>query len=54
MEKVTLPLYHYIQASTMMPVSRSISNRILAFPIYPDLTREEQKLIISTIKSMDV
>ena len=44
----------YIEASAVMPVSRSISSRILALPIYPDLTREEQKLIISTIKSIVV
>ena len=47
----TLP---YIEASAVMPLSRSVSSRILVLPIYPDLKREEQRLIIDIIKSIDL
>ncbi len=45
----TLP---YIEASAVMPLSRSISSRILALPIYPDLAKEEQNLIIDIIQRL--
>ncbi len=40
----------YIEPKQNMPISRDISKRILALPLYPDLEKEIQELIIKTIK----
>ncbi len=41
----------YIEPRQYMPISRDISKRILALPIYPELTEEEQILIMDIVKS---
>jgi dTDP-4-amino-4,6-dideoxygalactose transaminase len=43
----TLP-YHITEQC--MPVSRDVSSRIMALPIYPGLKRSEQNVIVNTIK----
>jgi dTDP-4-amino-4,6-dideoxygalactose transaminase len=45
----TLP---YIKGSETMPISRDISNRILALPLYSDLQEMEQMKIIKIIQEM--
>ncbi len=40
----------YIEPKQNMPISRDISKKILALPLYPDLGKEIQELIIKTIK----
>ena len=35
-----------------MPVSRDISRRILALPMYPELSNVEQKIILDIIKEV--
>lgn len=44
----TLP---YIEESDIMHVSRDTSSRILALPMYPDLSKEDQNRIITIIQS---
>jgi len=40
----------YIEPKQNCPVSRDISKRILALPVYPELSEEDQKMIIDIIK----
>lgn len=44
----TLP---YLESTNVMTNSRDISSRILALPMYPGLTKMEQKTIISVLKN---
>lgn len=44
----TLP---YMQDSKEMKISRDVSSRVLALPIYPGLSFEDQDIVIHTIKS---
>ena len=46
----SLDTLSYIEPKQYSPVSREISNRILALPMYPELTKDEQVEIIKTIK----
>lgn len=46
----SLDTLNYIEPKQYCPISRDISNRILALPIYSELTSREQELIIRTIK----
>jgi len=46
----SLDTLNYIEPKQYCLISRDISKRILCLPIYPDLTREEQTLIISVLK----
>ncbi len=45
----SLDTLSYIEPKQYSPVSREISNRILALPMYPELTEEEQRLILDII-----
>ncbi len=47
----SLDTLHYIEPKQYMPVSRDISKRILALPLYTDLDREVQDIIINIINS---
>jgi dTDP-4-amino-4,6-dideoxygalactose transaminase len=40
----------YIEPKQVMPISRNISRRILCLPIYPELTIDEQSMIINAIR----
>ncbi len=40
----------YIEPRQYMPISRDISKRILALPMYPKLSEEDQDLILGIIK----
>ncbi|MEA3352855.1 MAG: DegT/DnrJ/EryC1/StrS family aminotransferase [Campylobacterota bacterium] len=40
----------YIEPKQYMPIARDISKRILCLPLYPDLTKDEQNLILDIIK----
>jgi len=42
----------YIEPKQYAPISRDISGRILALPIYPELTDSEQSLILDIIKKI--
>lgn len=46
----SLDTLNYIEPKQMMPNSRSISSRILCLPLYPELSLDDQKTIIDTIK----
>lgn len=46
----SLDTLNYIEPKQYCLISRDISKRILCLPIYPDLTREEQTLIINILK----
>ena len=48
----SLDTLNYIEPKQYTPISRDISNRILALPIYPELEENEQGLILDTIKSV--
>ena len=45
----SLDTLSYIEPKQYSPVSRDISNRILALPMYPELTEDEQGLILDII-----
>ena len=40
----------YIEPKQFMPISRDISSRILALPLYPELSEVDQNIIINVIK----
>ncbi len=46
----SLDTLSYIEPKQYSPISRDVSNRILALPIYPELTKNEQSLILNIIK----
>ena len=46
----SLDTLNYIEPKQYSPISRGISKRILALPIYPKLKENEQKIIIKIIK----
>ena len=46
----SLDTLSYIEPKQFCPISRDISNRILALPMYPELTVDEQSLILDIIK----
>ena len=46
----SLDTLNYIEPKQYMPVSRELSERILCLPIYPELTDNEQFMIIKFIK----
>lgn len=46
----SLDTLEYIEPKQEMPISRDISKQILCLPIYADLKREEQALIIKILK----
>jgi len=46
----SLDTLNYIEPKQYMPVSRELSERILCLPIYPELTDNEQFMIIKLIK----
>ena len=46
----SLDTLSYIEPKQFCQISRDISNRILALPMYPELTKDEQVEIIKTIK----
>jgi len=46
----SLDTLSYIKPKQYAPVSRDISSRILALPMYPELEEKEQAIIIETIK----
>ncbi len=46
----SLDTLSYIEPKQYAPISRDISNRILALPIYPDLEEDNQLIIIDIIK----
>jgi len=46
----SLDTLSYIEPKQYAPISRDISNRILALPMYPELTKNEQSLILNIIK----
>lgn len=46
----SLDTLSYIEPKQYSPISRDISNRILALPIYPELNENDQLNIINTIK----
>ena len=46
----SLDTLSYIEPKQFMPISRDISNRILALPMYPGLNEEDQVKIIKIIK----
>ncbi len=48
----SLDSLNYIQTKQYCFVARDISKRIMCLPLYPELTRESQDLIISTIKKV--
>ena len=45
----SLDTLSYIEPKQYSPISRDISNRILALPMYPELTESEQSLILDII-----
>ena len=45
----SLDTLSYIEPKQYSPISRDISNRILALPMYPELEESEQKLILDII-----
>ena len=47
----SLDTLNYIEPKQYSPISRDISNRILALPIYPELLEDDQINIIQVIKS---
>ncbi len=47
----SLDTLSYIEPKQYMPISREISKRILALPMYPELAEEEQSLILDIIKN---
>lgn len=47
----SLDTLDYIEPKQMCKISRDISKRILCLPIYAGLTKEEQNIILDTIKS---
>ena len=46
----SLDTLNYIEPKQFKPISRDISKRILALPIYPELEDNEQTNIIDTIR----
>ncbi len=48
----SLDTLSYIEPKQYSPISRDISSRILALPMYPELTEDEQSFILDIIKSM--
>ena len=46
----SLDTLSYIEPKQFMPISREISSRILALPMYPELSEDEQTKIIKIIK----
>lgn len=46
----SLDMLSYIEPKQVCEISRSISNRILCLPLYPELSNEEQVLIIKIVK----
>ncbi|MCK5538516.1 MAG: DegT/DnrJ/EryC1/StrS family aminotransferase [Bacteroidales bacterium] len=46
----SLDTLNYIEPKQYCPISRDISSRILALPIYPELTLTEQETIIEIVK----
>jgi len=46
----SLDTLNYVEPKQIMPISRNISTRILALPMYAGLSKAEQDLIIKTIK----
>jgi len=48
----SLDTLSYIEPKQFCPISRDISNRILALPLYPELEKNEQIMIIETIKAI--
>jgi len=48
----SLDTLSYIEPKQYAPVSRDISKRILALPMYPELSEDEQKNILDIIKEM--
>lgn len=46
----SLDTLSYIEPKQFMPISRDISSRILALPMYPELSEDEQRKIIQIIK----
>jgi len=48
----SLDTLNYIEPKQCSPISRDISNRILALPMYPELEENDQIKIIDTIKGV--
>ena len=48
----SLDTLSYIEPKQYSPISRDISSKILALPMYPELTESEQAMILDIIKSM--
>ena len=46
----SLDTLSYIEPKQYSPLSRDISNRILALPIYPELIKDEQGQIVKIVK----
>jgi len=46
----SLDTLDYIEPKQFMPISRDISSRILALPMYPELSKDDQMKIIQIIK----
>lgn len=45
----SLDSLEYMEVNEVAPVSKDIASRILCLPIYPNLTKSEQDIVISTI-----
>ena len=48
----SLDTLSYIEPKQCTPISRDISKRILALPMYPELTKDEQVKILDIVKKM--
>jgi len=47
----SLDTLNYIEPKQFMPISRDLASRILALPMYPELSKDDQVKIIDTIKN---
>ena len=45
------PAYRAHHDGTALPVSEDVSSRILALPLYPELTEEDVHRVITTVRS---
>jgi len=50
----SLDTLNYIEPKQNCTTSREISKRIIALPIYPELTEEEQSLMLDIIKNNNI
>lgn len=48
----SLDTLNYLESAQVMPISRDIASRIMCLPLYPSLTRNQQKKIIGYVKNL--